>query len=91
MSDLVGGGVRSRVTGRRHREQVGLVYVGDGDYRVVLGRLRNGEAAGRWIVAGCRPGVPSRVISNSGHPLQAETVLDAKLISRYGVPPSQHR
>jgi hypothetical protein len=35
--------------------------------------------------------VPSRVISNAGHPLQAETVLDAELISRYGMPPSQHR
>jgi hypothetical protein len=28
MGGLVGGGVRLRVTGRRHREQVGLVYVG---------------------------------------------------------------
>jgi hypothetical protein len=27
MSGLVGGGVRLRVTGRRHREQVGLVCV----------------------------------------------------------------
>jgi hypothetical protein len=56
MSGLVGGGVRPRVTGRRHREQVGLVYVGDGDHRVVLGRLQNGEAAGRWIVAGLQTG-----------------------------------
>ena len=64
MGGLIGGGVRPRVTGRRHREQVGLAYVGDGDHRVVLGRLQNGETAGRWIVAGCRPGVPSRVISS---------------------------
>ena len=67
MGGLVGRSVRPRVTGRLHREQVGLVYVGDRDHRVVLGRLQNGEAAGRWIVAGCRPGVPSRVISNAGH------------------------
>ena len=64
MGGLIGGGVRPRVTGRRHLEQVGLAYVGDGDHRVVLGRLQNGETADRWIVAGCRPGVPSRVISS---------------------------
>jgi len=32
-----------------------------------------------------------RADDNSGHPLRAETVLDAGLISRYDVPPSQHR
>jgi hypothetical protein len=28
---------------------------------------------------------------NAAHPLRAETLLDAELISRYGVPPAQHR
>ena len=32
-----------------------------------------------------------RAEHNVGHPLRAETLLDAELISRYGVPPSQHR
>jgi hypothetical protein len=27
---------------------------------------------------------------NAAHPLRAETLLDAELISRYGVPSSQH-
>ena len=47
MGGLVGRSVRPRVTGCLHREQVGLTYVGDGDHRVVLGRLQNGETAGR--------------------------------------------
>jgi hypothetical protein len=32
-----------------------------------------------------------RADDNSDHPLRAETLLGAELISRYDVPPSQHR
>jgi hypothetical protein len=32
-----------------------------------------------------------RADDNAGHPLRAETLLDAELISRYGAPSSQHR
>ena len=32
-----------------------------------------------------------RADDNAAHPLGAETLLDAELISRYGVPPFQHR
>src|SRR5260370_552578 len=43
---LVGGGVRAGAGWRVHREQVRLGRVRDGDPRVILGCLQDGEATG---------------------------------------------
>jgi hypothetical protein len=36
------------------------------------------------------PASAAELTTTSATPLRAETLLDAELISRYGVPPSQH-
>jgi hypothetical protein len=42
-------------------------------------------------MAASNAGQRRRADDNAAHPLRAETLLDAEVISRYGVPPAQHR